>query len=126
IAAPTIMIRLAPKRSISHPIAGLLTPAASGAVDTNREKNARLHPKCFTTGRKNTLLAFMGPQIRNKVVKRAAINRAPDLSSRRFAGFCGAIALIPISSLLAKCQSATYVTDLPLVYRSMFTGVVQI
>src|SRR5262249_14642602 len=49
-----------------------MTPAASGALAPRADKSARLHPKCFTTGRKNTPLAFTGPQMRSIVVNRIA------------------------------------------------------
>src|SRR5262249_30987182 len=49
-----------------------MKPAASGALAPRADKSARLHPKCFTTGRKNTPLAFTGPQIRSIVVNRIA------------------------------------------------------
>src|SRR5215831_5909818 len=49
-----------------------MKPAASGALSPRADKSARLHPKCFTTGRKNTPLAFTGPQIKSIVVNRIA------------------------------------------------------
>src|SRR5215510_7736896 len=49
-----------------------MKPAASGALAPRADKSARLHPKCFTTGRKNTPLAFTGPQMRSIVVNRIA------------------------------------------------------
>src|SRR5208282_2733223 len=70
IAAPAIITLRAPIRSINDPMNGLQSPAASGAVATRAENSARLHPKCFTTDRKNTPLAFIGPHIRNSVTKR--------------------------------------------------------
>src|SRR5215469_15381883 len=67
----------APILSSSDPSSGLLSPAASGAAALNAENHARLHPKWFTTGRKNTPPAFTGPQIRNSVA-----NRVPTTSQR--------------------------------------------
>src|SRR6516162_1391640 len=77
MAAPAIITGRAPIRSRSDPSSGLLSPAASGAAELNAENHARLHPKCFTTGRKNTPPAFTGPQIRNSVA-----NRVPTISQR--------------------------------------------
>src|SRR6516162_3885289 len=77
MAAPAIITGRAPIRSRSDPSTGLLSPAASGAAEPKAENHARLHPKCLTTGRKNTPPAFTGPQVRNSVA-----NRVPTISQR--------------------------------------------
>ena len=77
IAAPAIITGRAPIRSRSLPSNGLLSPAASGAAAPKAENHPRLHPKCLTTGRKNTPPAFTGPQIKNSVA-----NRVPTTSQR--------------------------------------------
>src|SRR6516225_2964541 len=82
MAAPAIITGRAPILSSSDPNSGLLSPAASGAAELNAENHARLHPKCLTTGRKNTPPAFTGPQVRNSVANSVqTISQRPLLSS---------------------------------------------
>src|SRR5262245_9157454 len=69
MVAPTIIIFFGLTRSASHPISGSTAPPVSQAIDSALDNFARVHPKCLSTGTKNTALLLSAPQMKNIVTQ---------------------------------------------------------
>src|SRR5215469_3901772 len=65
MVAPTTIIFFGLTRSASHPISGPVAPPVTQPLANAIDNFALVHPKCLSTGTKNTAPLLIAPQIKN-------------------------------------------------------------